>query len=379
MAAGPAQQRAAAGATLDGACLHLTSFQDEDEDSWPRRPRAFAALSAPPLAMKEEGEQAAAAGGVEGAAEEAARSMAAACGEGAASGEGAPRPDSPLPPSALQGSATPESIAAWFARRAAPMRSLKIATWDEGPAPKLAALVGPALRGLHAAGPARLHCLEVSLEGCLALDAEGPQMLPVCTQLQRLTLSTGSPAVVTALPAGLTALDLAFLLPPELFKTEPGLQLLLDSTKELGRRVVMCAGPAQRGMHGVHRSSSHGLLPERCAARAVLITFRHVPLRSAVMSSAHSYLVARRLTRLEELRYRTNAKVPGALPVPWAPQSLRRLCVKQPFLADVTPYIHRLTRWAGACSPFCPRPVLHPAGIKFQLANGVWFVSNARH
>lgn len=102
----------------------------------------------------------------------------------------------------------------------------------------LAALLLPALQGLHPpSGPACLRRLEVALEGELPLDGAGAALLPACTQLQRVTLSTASADAVAALPTGLTALDLAVLLPPELMGTEQGLHQLLGCNVALGRRV----------------------------------------------------------------------------------------------------------------------------------------------
>ena len=229
-----------------------------------------------------------------------------------------------------------------------------LTTWEEGAARKLAALACPGLRGLHPpGGPARLSRLEVALEGQLPLDSEGPALLAGCTQLDRLVLRTASADVVEVLPLGLTAQDLAFLLPPELLNSEEGLQQLLRSTTLLGRwaagnvacrlllqsRLQPCP-PAWLGQRICPQQSS-AAHPENCCCKPT-----HPPTR--------------RLTGLAELRFRSNANVPAkALPVPFVPPHLRQLSVEQPFLAGLSPHVGRLTGWGGVrggCLLVCRRP-----------------------
>lgn len=249
------------------------------------------------------------------------------------------QPDEEAPPPPAP-AAAPDGTEAWFRRRAGAIHSLSFSTWDEECAKRLAPLVPLALRGLGAAGGApaggsagagsrfSLSELEVSLEGCKPLDGCA-ELLAGCAGLRRLTLTTASPMVMLVLPPSLTYLKLNLELPkvkgldPEVYLT-----ILTQAAIPLGRWVA-----------GLQQLLCSHSTPVPCCAWHALSEPTPIHLTTTVI-----VLPTHRLTSLRQLDFKSNAAVPGALPVPFAAPQLTQLAVRQPSLSMLPPQVSSLSR-----------------------------------
>lgn len=238
----------------------------------------------------------------------------------------------------------PEGTVAWFRRRAGAIHSLSCSTWDEECAKRLAPLVPLALRGLGAAGGAPaggsagastgagcrfgLRELEVSLEGCKPLDGCA-ELLAGCAGLRRLTLTTASPMAMLVLPPSLTYLKLNLELPKvKGLDSEVYLTILTQAAIPLGRWVA-----------GLQQLLCSHSTPVPCCAWHALSKPTPIHLTTTVI-----LLPTHRLTSLRQLDFKSNAAVPGALPVPFAAPQLTQLAVRQPSLSMLPPQVSSLSR-----------------------------------